>query len=190
MRRVANGLVIAVAAFGLLVPVASAEVRVDFEGGAIVPTSDVSLNDGTTLDLGAGGSWAIGAGYLFGDHFELGGQFQQGFSGFDIGVAENSLNVISLTGGGRFYPLPKGRVRPWLVTQIGWYRARGEIGIIGIGTSDTEDTFGLNTGGGLDVHITDLVSLGVDVRYHNAFNALGGLQFVTTMFNVALHFGN
>ena len=52
-----------------------------------------------------------------------------------------------------------------------------------------DDAFGLNLGGGFDVPVTDLVSLGLDLRYHNAFDALGGLQFITTMLNVGFHFG-
>jgi hypothetical protein len=34
------------------------------------------------------------------------------------------------------------------------------------------------------------VSLGADVRYHDAFDAFNGLQFVTTMVNVGIHFGS
>ena len=92
--------------------------------------------------------------------------------------------------------LPDGRVRPWLVGQVGWYRASGSVSdcYLFCGGDDEhksreDDAFGLNVGAGVDVAVTDLVSLGLDVRYHDAFDALGGLQFVTTMLNVGFHFG-
>ena len=90
--------------------------------------------------------------------------------------------------------LPEGPVQPWLVGQIGWYRASGSVEDClffcdGDEQKRDDNAFGFNVGGGVDVPVTDLVSLGVDVRYHNAFDALDGLQFVTTMLDVGFHFG-
>jgi hypothetical protein len=118
--------------------------RVDVEGGAIVPASNVTLRDGgdidtdVSTDLTAGRSFAAGGGYSLNDYVEVGGQFQSNFSGLDIGVASDTLQVYSLTAGPRVYLLPATyRFRPWAVGQIGWYRARAEAGFFGAKVEDT-----------------------------------------------------
>ena len=164
-----------------------------------------------------GGSYALGAGYAITDRIELLGQFQHSLSR-DIRalrfearsglVAQSSnltaradLDVFSLTGGARLHLLPSGqRLRPWLVGQMGWYRATAELkdpicegGRIYCGPSvarynGSSDGFGVQGGGGFDYAVSGLVSVGVDVRYHKAFDLIGGLHFVTTMATVGIHF--
>jgi outer membrane autotransporter protein len=53
----------------------------------------------------------------------------------------------------------------------------------------TDDSFGINVGGGFDFAINRRMSLGLDFRYHNAFDALNGFEFLTTNVNVGIHFG-
>jgi len=95
-------------------------------------------------------------------------------------------------------------VRPWLGGQLGWYRVDGEFDGYSIDDDEdralvfdlnddvrrTDDSFGINLGGGIDVPINQRVSLGIDVRYHNAFNAFDDFEFVTTMLNVSIWFGD
>jgi hypothetical protein len=171
--------------------------RIDIEGGAFVPGSSVTIGNGgegdqteVSTDFNVGGSVAVGGGYSLNDYVELGGQFQSSISGIDIGIASDTFNVSSLTFGPRLYALPSTyRVRPWVVGQIGWYRAHGEVGAFGAGINQTDNGFGANVGGGMDVAVSQHVSLGVDARYHHPVDVFDGLQFVTTMFNVGLHFG-
>jgi hypothetical protein len=48
----------------------------------------------------------------------------------------------------------------------------------------------LNVGGGLDVPIGKLVSVGVDLRYHQTFGVFDNAGFMTTLAHVAFHFGS
>jgi hypothetical protein len=171
--------------------VAHAGWRIDAEGGAFVPVDDVAFDaGGEHFNIGteAGGSVSIGGASVVNDWIDVTSHFQTSFSGLQ-GLGE-SLAVYSFTSGGRVFLLPPQRVRPWLAAEIGWYRADAEVDTIFVGSfNQIDDTFGLNAGAGLDVAINERVSLGVDIRYHNAFDALNGLQFLTTMFNVGIHFG-
>ena len=169
---------------------ADAAWRIDAEGGAFVPVDSVSFDaggDSFDVDVATGGSFAVGGGYGLGDWVDLTAHAQGNFSGVEALL--NSLDVYSVTAGARVYLLPPQRFRLWLVGEIGWYHADADIDAIFSTVSQSDDSFGLNVGGGFDVAINPRVSLGLDVRYHNAFEALNGLQFVTTMFNVGIHFG-
>ncbi len=198
MRNGVAGGVIGLVILLLLSTPAEGRWRIDVEGGAIVPGASVTLGDDdggdvdtdVSTDFNAGGSFAVGGGYSLNDYVEVGGQFQGSLSGLDLGFASDTLEVYSLTGGPRVYALPATyRFRPWVVGQIGWYRASAEASFFGAEVHKTEDGFGGNVGGGFDVAIVDRVSLGIDVRYHRPVDVFDGFDFVTTMFNVGLHFG-
>ena len=53
---------------------------------------------------------------------------------------------------------------------------------------EVDDGFGINVGGGVDLAVTRWLSLGLDLRYHNALTVLGGFDFVTTLFDVSFRF--
>jgi hypothetical protein len=165
--------------------------RIDVEGGAIVGTKDVEISEDDShaqFNIVPGPSVAVGGSYGLGDWVDVTAHYQSSFGGFGL----DSVDVDSVTAGGRVYLMPAGRIRPWVTSEIGWYHADGEVaGIFGRDIEQSDDSFGLNAGGGLDVFVNRRVSLGVDVRYHDAFDTFNnGLQFVTTMFNVGVHFGN
>jgi hypothetical protein len=173
---------------------AAARWRIDAAGGAIIPTNEVELGEGEDTirtDFEAGGSFAVGGGYGLGDWVDLTAHSQFSFSGAEDLGFEESLDVYSFTAGGRVFLMPPGRFRPWLAGEIGWYRAEveSELRLFAPEIDQRDDSFGINVGGGLDVFVHRIVSLGVDVRYHDAFDALDGLEFVTTMFNVGIHLG-
>ena len=185
----------AAAMVGLVVVLLSAPAegrwRVDVEGGAIVPTTDVECGEEQFQPNARPllrDRWRICAP----KYLELNAQFQSGLA-IDS-LFGDSVEVYSVTAGPQVYVLPDAAIQPWLVGQIGWYRASGSVDDCFLycdndHQSREDDPFGLNVGGGFDVPVTDLVSLGVDVRYHNAVDALGGFQFVTTMLNVGFRFG-
>jgi hypothetical protein len=183
----------------------------------IVPTENFKRY-GSEFDKAAtgrfdpGGTFAIGAGYKLNDYVELGAQFQEAFtehvsSGtfgyldgrrFPLNLpADSHFDVYDVTAGCRLYAGPPWhRVRPWLVAQMGWYRANGRVTescyhhYAGCGRyldRDSDSGFGVNVGGGFDVYLARHVSLGLDVRYHNAIDVLGGFDFVTTMAGLTLH---
>lgn len=181
MRNSVAGGVIGLVILLLLSTPAEGRWRLDVEGGAFVPDDDA---------VSVGGSFAVGGGYSLNDYVEVGGQFQGNYSGIDIGLVSDTFEVYSLTGGPRIYVLPSTyRIRPWVVGQIGWYRARAAASFFGAEVENTEDAFGGNVGGGFDVAIVPRVSLGVDVRYHRPVDVFDGFDFVTAMLNVGLHFG-
>lgn len=193
LRNRAAGGAIGLVVLLLLSAPAEGRWRIDVEGGAIVPVSGVTLKGDETdvsTDFDVGGSFAAGGGYSLNDYVEVGGQLQGSFSGIDLGFASDTVEVYSLTAGPRLYLLPGTYpFRPWVVGQIGWYRASAEAGAFGAQVGNTEDAFGANVGGGFDVPIVPLVSLGIDVRYHRPVDVFDGFSFVTTMLNVGLHFG-
>ena len=53
--------------------------------------------------------------------------------------------------------------------------------------NQVDDGFGINVGGGLDFTVMRRVSLGLDMRYHNALTVLGGFDFVTALMDVGIH---
>lgn len=174
---------------------ADAQWHVDIQAGAFIPISDVEFRDdgfNYDIDLDAGGAFSAGGGYALPQVLDLTAQFQTA-THFD--VYDEAVNVYSLTVGGRIFPLPMTTVvRPWLGAQVGWYYvdAYGDD-YDPFDDDDDEhegdDSFGLNAGAGLDFPINHRVSLGVDVRYHNAFDAFQGFEYVATMFNVSIWFG-
>jgi opacity protein-like surface antigen len=197
MRTVAMGACAFVVLLGLSTERADAGWRLDLQAGAFVPTSNVEFQrHGVEVDsgLGAGMSFVVGGGYGLGDWVELTAQLQAAGTA-DI-YGDDNAGVVSFTPGARVFLLPTGhRFRPWLGGQLGWYRVNGTFNEDFIfnnrddDVSRTDDSFGINVGGGFDVALNRRVSLGLDVRYHNAFYALRGFEFVTTNFNVGIHFG-
>jgi len=209
-----------------LANVANAQWRVDVSGGALVDPSPVHLpvqrpaGARAIADFDDGGSYALGAAYAIGNHFELGGQFQHALSrqahrlrlpggpfSTTTATANPALDVFSVTVGGRVHLLPpERRVRPWLVGQLGWYRATAEVDertgppslsgcvphcpLAGLRLhhSGSDDGLGVNVGGGVDVALNQLISVGIDVRWHRLFNLLDHLSFLTTMASLSFHF--
>lgn len=169
--------------------------HVDLQAGAFIPTCDIEFRDDGIpyeIDPEVGGAFSAGGGYALDRWVDFTAQF---LTGTHFDVYDEAVNVYSFTVGGRFFPLPMSeRVRPWVGTQIGWYRVDGYADEFDPFDDDDsihegDDSFGLNAGGGLDIVVNHRVSLGVDVRYHNAFDAFQGYQFVSTMFNVSIWFG-
>lgn len=176
---------------------AGAQWHVDIQAGAFIPTTDVEFRDNGfayDVDLDAGGAFTLGGGYALPQFVDFTAQFQTA-SHFDL--YDEAANVYTFTVGGRIFPLPMTtRVRPWLGAQIGWYHVDAYADDydpfdddFDDDESDGDDSFGLNAGGGIDFPINHRVSLGFDVRYHNAFDAFQGFEYVATMFNVSVWFG-
>ena len=83
-------------------------------------------------------------------------------------------------------------MRPWLVGEAGVYRAQARFQSLLFSYSHVERTAnggGLNLGGGFDVPLGRLVSLGVDARWNQTLHVFNDPHFVTTMANVSFHFG-
>jgi opacity protein-like surface antigen len=210
--------------YALFVEVAAAQWRADVSGGAFLAASTTTLTDrhlgrlccGTAGDaadvnFGAGAVWALGLGYAVSDHVEIVGRFQHALSRYvasadlltygyrlPIDTVNSSLDVFSVTAGGRFHLLPPGQqFRPWVVTEAGWYHANGEVNEPFCGRSScgppfvmdekTEHGVGFNVGAGFDLAVTDTVSVGLEARYHRVF-VLGDFGFLAPMANLGFHF--
>jgi hypothetical protein len=193
LRRIAIVL-LAVLAINAIGRPAEARWHLDLAAGAFSPISDVRLDDDgfdVKIDLDTGAAFSAQGGYAFERWIDLTGGFQTA-THFD--AFEESVDVYSFTVGCRFFPLPmSSRFRPWLGTQIGWYGVDAHLddffGSFDDDIDEFDNSFGLNAGGGFDIPINHRVSLGVDVRYHNAFTAFDGFEYVHTMFNVSIWFG-
>jgi hypothetical protein len=161
--------------------------RLDVSFGALAGGSDAVVgDDGIDTDPGLAG--ALGFGYAVTEHVEVGATTQAATSTL---ILDDNVGYTSVTAGARVYPLGRDlRVRPWLVGQGGWYRARitREV-LFADDVSETEHGGGINGGAGIDVPLGRLVSIGVDARYHQTFGVFDDPGFVTTMANVAFHFG-
>jgi len=206
---------------------ADARWRLDLAGGALAVPSSVRPGLGKGFGFScceaeasrshfeSGGSYAVGVGYALTERLELTGHFHQSFPGYEprtlgvrfatgeptfrVPVTKADLEILSATVGARFYLLPSTwRARPWLVSQLGWYRATLELRAPLCGGPESsctngdgdevDDGFGINVGGGVDLAVTRWLSLGLDLRYHNALTVLGGFDFVTTLFDVSFRF--
>lgn len=171
---------------------AFASWRIDVEGGAFIPAGDFDAKgrgDKIALDFDVGPGFAVGGAYAPLRWLEVAAHMHYGYANNDTFLAD-SVEVFSFTAGGRVFPFPWERVRPFGTFELGWYRAQVDGGLFSSVRDDqTDDSFGINVGGGADFMINRRVSLGADVRYHNAVDAFEGIDFVTTMFNVGIHFG-
>ena len=166
--------------------------RLDMEGGAFFPVSDVEGPQGNfSADFDPGFTLGVGGGYAPLHWLEILSHMQGGYS--DAGDAfADTLSFTSWTFGARVLPFPWYWVNPWGIFELGWYHVDADIDDDFFGHHDSDaddDSFGINVGGGIDFRITDFVSIGPDVRYHNAFDAFDGVDFVTAVVNVSLHFG-
>jgi hypothetical protein len=166
--------------------------RIDLNGGALAGGTDASVREHgtrTTAEVDAGPAVGVGAGYALTDHLEVGGHVLAADSPALFG---HSVGYTSVTAGCRYYLLGRsGPVQPWLIGQGGWYRGASRFStVFGSDTNRDENGAGVNAGGGLDVPIGKLVSVGVDLRYHQTLGVFDNAGFVTTMANVAFHFGS
>ncbi len=174
------------------VQMANAQWQLEIEAGTMFNLQDIELErDSLSVqsDLDLGGSFALGAGYSIHEYVDLTGRFQGNFAGVDIGIASDTFYALSLTGGARLYPLPPSRIRPWLGGEVGWYRAEAEVGVFDDNIKLADDSFGINAGGGIDFAVSERLVLGIAARYHNAFDALGGLEFVSTTVRIGIRLG-
>ena len=172
--------------------VAEAGWRLDMEGGAFVPVADVDGPGGLSADFDEGLALGVGGGYAPLPWFEVLSHFQGGFS--DAGDAfADTLSFTAWTFGARVLPFPWYWVKPWAIFELGWYHVDVDLDQGSFfhhhDSNRDDDSFGINVGGGIDFRINDRVSIGPDVRYHDAFDAFGGVDFVTAVVNVSLHFG-
>ncbi len=181
-------------AIGVAGPVspAVAQWRLQIEGGASILTDNLDLGADREQrnDNDEGGLFAVLGGYRIADFVEVTAAVRGGFTPLDVGFLD-SLDLVTLTAGTRLYPLGERRLRPYLGAEIGWYHA--EVEIERFFSSDDfdeeDDSFGVNAGGGIEFQINRLLSLGADIRYHNASDAFDGIELVSFLATVGFHFG-
>ncbi len=183
---------VAAAAIGVTAASARAGVRLDLDGGAALGTSDVAVGHGTSAHRTRsrnGVGYGVGVGTDVNRWVDVGVQFQQSLA---AAFLRDGVNLTSITAGPRVYPLGRDhRVRPWVTGQVGWYHGDATVDSLFSSTHEhrTDDGFGFNAGGGLDVQLTPRFSLGTDLRYHQAVGVLDGIHQFTPMVNVAYTFG-
>lgn len=194
LRRSGRARIAAAAILALAVAAPGAALaggRVGIQGGAAFFPGSVDLeHDGKAVEgsVDDGAQFGIEGGWTATDALEIGGTVQLGNAIFDS-------SATSVTAGPRYAFRDKDAVvRPFAVGQLGYY-------VVGVDTSvptgglfdflgpdETDDGFGFNVGGGVDVYPLRWLSVGADVRYHRAF-VFGGVNYFTTMLGAAVHFG-
>jgi opacity protein-like surface antigen len=189
------GRIVTLTCFGLLgAAPAFAGARIDVEGGAAPAISSLSTKavEGVeqSYDLGTLGSYSVGAAWVPDDKLELGARWNQNFLVEDIVFNDQSVSLSAATVGARYHLFDREHlIRPFVAGQVGVALADVTTDPIDADLEDistNETGFGLNAGGGVDFQITELISLGADVRYNYA-GVLDDVHYLTTMFNVGFH---
>ena len=163
---------IAVAGIAAAAPVAEAQGYNPFEigasGGVAVPTGD--LGNGT--DLGYNVALAVGIRPQF-LPFAL--RAEAAYNQLSLSGADGNINIPAFTGNIE-YGLPLGMsFSPYVIGGAGLYRPSSELGGT---TSDADNHFGWNVGGGVKIPFTSSFKTFIEARY-NSVNVDGGrLSFV------------
>jgi len=154
-------------------------IRIDVEGGAM-PGGSKGVEPGPAL--------GVGVGYALTDHIELGADAQ---TAAHVNIFDRTTGFSSVTAGARYYVLGRsGAVQPWLIGQGGWYSGSvTQPRLFASTIHHTDSGGGVNVGAGFDVPVGKLVSLGADVRWNQTIGVLDDPGYVTTLANVAFHFG-
>jgi opacity protein-like surface antigen len=156
---------IAVAGIAAAAPVAQAQSYNPFQigasGGIAFPTGDLGTATNTGYNIG------VILGYKP-RLLPLAVRAEAAYNQFGI-EGGGSINIPSFTGN-LAYELPLGMsFTPYAVGGVGLYRPSADIGG---GTSDTENDFGWNVGGGIKIPLSSSFETFIEARY-NSFNTNG-----------------
>lgn len=172
---------------------AEAAWPLDLQTGTFISVGTVELRD-RDFEVHEhphpGMSFATGGSYELSDRVDL-----SALLAHSANLGEDSVSAWSVTGGARAFLLPPAyRLRPWLGGQLGWYFLHAHFNRDFLFEDDEEvqkdeDSLGLNVGAGFDFAASRRVLLGMDARYHKAFDAFAAFDFVTMMFNVGIRLG-
>lgn len=157
------------------------------QGGWLAHVSSIPLGD-EDASVSHGPTYAVALGLEIEERLQILARWQQVFArlrGEDQAL-NGRVDMRSLTLSPRVALRPRDAlVRPWIEGGIGWYRGSGAVkaaepqsSTMPKGTTwsldTTRDGLGLAVGGGIDLRLTRIVTLVVELRYQRAgeFGAL------------------
>lgn len=171
MNRIVLSSLAAVAAIVTSSPAAGAQgfnpFQIGASGGIAIPTSDL----GNATNMGYNIAVAVGMKSQFspiGVRAEAAWN-QFGFKNNVVG-ANGSINIPAFTGN-LVLGLPIAMFSPYAIGGVGLYRPSASIN--GGGTSNSENDFGFNVGGGIKIPVSTGFETFIEARYHRV-NASGG----------------
>lgn len=195
---------LALASFIVMVGTAYAEPGAAFmqgRGGAMIPVGTFHH------DQNPGWAYSVAAGYEMVEFLDLMLEFTHSFNDTDnlnfrgpgfTAFSDEIAQTFVVAGGPRVNFLPSDfPVRPYGLFQVGWYHFAHfnsiEVDDVRILDDDDDDSVGIAGGLGLEATVFQLyqrsndripvfeLTVGVDGRYHHAFDQGPDEQFVTAM---------
>jgi opacity protein-like surface antigen len=154
--------------------------QIGASGGIAFPVSDL----GNVTNMGYNIAVAVG---LKSQYSPIGVRVEAAYNqfGFQDNVvgANGSLNIPAFTGN-LVLGLPVGMLSPYAIGGVGLYRPSASING---GTSDAENDFGFNVGGGIKIPLSTSFETFVEARYHRA-NLRGGGNYSFVPLTVGVMF--
>lgn len=178
MKNTIHSLV-AVACIAVAASGAQAQAYNPFEigasGGVAFPTGDLSNRVNTGYNI------AIVGGY-HSQYSPIGVRAEAAWNQFGLSNTNGNINIPAFTGNVEF-SLPLGTsFSPYVIGGAGLYRPSADLS--GVGSSNAENDFGWNIGGGIKLPFSTSFKTFIEARY-NAVSVNGGtLSFVPLTFGV------
>jgi opacity protein-like surface antigen len=172
------------AAIALTAPAATASAQ-DFNpfeiggaAGVAIPTGDL----GDIADMGYNATFFVGYNPAF---LPVGLRFEAAYNefGIDEDLADGSINIPSFTANAIF-KLPTGGFTPYVIGGAGLYRVGAEDDFFG--TSESDNRFGWNAGGGISMPLSGF-KVFIEARFNQVMGEDGSesLTFVPIVFGAS-----
>jgi opacity protein-like surface antigen len=153
--------------------------QIGASGGVAFPTSDL----GEATNMGYNVAVAVG---LKSQFSPIGVRAEAAYNQFgfkdNVVGANGSINIPAFTGN-LVLGLPIAMFSPYAIGGVGLYRPSAAI--TGAGTSEAENDFGFNVGGGIKIPLSTSFETFIEARYHRVNAKDGGtFSFVPVTFGV------
>jgi opacity protein-like surface antigen len=143
-------------------------------GGIGFPTGDLSDIAGTGYNI------AVHAGYKP-QYMPIGIRAEAAWNSFSLESANGNVDIPAFTGNLTF-GLPLGTsFSPYIIGGAGLYRPNLDVGGA---TSDTENDFGWNIGGGIKIPLSSSFDTFIEARYNSVSTNGATLSFVPLTFGI------
>lgn len=162
---------VAAAAVAAVAPQARAQgynpFQIGASGGIAFPTSDL----GNAANTGYNVAFAVGYKPLA---MPFGLRAEAAYNEFGLQGVNGNINIPSFTANATF-DLPAAGFTPYAIGGAGLYRPGA---VTSLGTSQTENHFGFNVGGGIKLPLSSSFETFVEARYNRVSVNGGSLSFI------------
>jgi opacity protein-like surface antigen len=140
--------------------------QIGASGGVAFPTGDFGAATNTGYNI------AVGVGYKP-QLLPISVRLEAAYNQFGLNTGGASINIPAFTGN-VIYELPLGMsFTPYAIGGVGLYRP--SAGFTGGGSTNAENDFGWNIGGGIKIPLSSSFETFIEARY-NSLNISGGAQ--------------